>query len=259
MMLAITLTLATLMTTPPPDHAADGVPSPSAESKPSAEDALIDRIVTLGCRGNHATRKMVVELMAIEKDAGFPEEARGLLAAASCNESGFKPFGRGDWRSQTTGRRCRRGSAACAPTSLGIVQFGAWAKRGLRRMGSTMPEPRFDWRIAARFWAKHVAAQVSRVRAQCPRLRRGWDKNTPEVDVWRAAHRTAVMFPKCGEYRLRKGRQKCVRRVPRCHRLGRRYKSAHWRILSRWRGEDVQPLPKKWQGIPRAVRLTVVP
>ena len=221
------------------------------------KETLVDRIVRIGCRGNHPTREMAQELLDIEKEAGFTGVARGLLAAAACNESGFNPLARGDWRSLIDKRKsCRRRSEECAPISMGIVQLGAWSRRGLRKMGSTMPEPRFDWRIAARFWAKHVVAQIDRVRAKCPKLRRGWGPSTPEADVWRAAHRTAVTFPKCGKYRMRGGKQKCTKWIPRCHRLGKRYRSSHWRILATWKGEK-ELSPEKWKGIPRAVNLPV--
>jgi hypothetical protein len=226
--------------------------APAALPEPH-DPALVDTIVRVGCRGHHPTRAMVVELLDIERDAGITGPARGLIAAAACNESGFRPHARGDWYSQVDrGARCRNGAPQCAPTSLGMFQLGSWAKRKLRRMGASTPEPRFDWRVSARFWARHVVAQVPRVREVCPTLRKGWDAPS-ELDVWRAAHRTAVVKPKCGEYRVRNGRQRCIRRVPRCHRIGARYKSSHWRILASWKG-DKAPAPEKWKGYPRAVR-----
>lgn len=228
------------------------LPSGSAQaSKPLDDETFIQNAMTIGCRGNLPTREMVVELLAIEKDAGFPLEIRGLLVAAACNESGFNPQAGGDRKDILTGMRCRTVTDTCRSTSIGLMQFKPWAKKKIVHYGSTTSDPRYDWRASAKFWTTHVAAQVVKVRQKCPEYKRGWNKDTSIMDVWRAAHRTAVTAPKC--YRWSKGKKKyCKERGPRCHRLGRSYTSSHWRILASWNGKDVK-VPAKFKDYPRAV------
>lgn len=217
-------------------------------SSPDPGKHMVQAATKLGCRGNRAPLEMARELVAIEEAAGFPAEVRGILLAAACNESGFNPHAGGDRRHAVTGAPCR-GDDACLPTSIGLMQFGGWAKS---KMGTaSTKDPRYDWRASARFWAAHVASQVPRVRRECPSLRRGWDQAT-ELDVWRAAHRTAITKPKCGRYVIRGSKQVCANWVPRCHRLGRAYRSSHWRIWERWRSQS-EP-PEEWRNVPRALK-----
>ncbi len=218
-------------------------------------DPLLEAIVAKGCYANHhPDRAIVAELLKIEAAAGISGPARGLTAAAACNETGFHKLLGGDWRSLIDRSRCKRGSPACGPASVGMLQLGSWAKRKLRRLGSTMTEPRFDWRLSARVWAEHVVKQRAWVIRECPNLRRGWNDETPDLEVWRAAHKTAVRNPNCARYRFtKKGKKVCAKRIPRCHKLGRRYSSSHWAILAAWKGEKT-PTPKKWKGVPRAVK-----
>lgn len=192
---------------------------------PPADATLVDTIVMTGCNGNYPDRSMVESLMEIEAEAGISGQARGILAAAACVESGFNPEARGDWRPK--GCR-RRGDEDCNFRALGLVQFWGWAKPGVRRYGSTTDDPREDWRASARYWARHIVAQLPAVDRDC-------DHSLP-YDRWRAAHRTAVVKPKC----VKERRGRCIKRSARCHRSGR--KSSHWRIL------------QSWQGTPRAVR-----
>lgn len=186
--------------------------------------SLTDAMMT-GCRGNIPTRAMVDELLAIERAAGFPDDVRGLTVAAACNESGFKPGARGDYVS--------RGAGVREPTSYGLLQFQAWAKRHIRKLGAKTRDPRLDWRASARFWTAHVAKQVPRVVRVC-----GY---TDPVDIWRAAHLTAIRAPKCGRWRMIAGRQRCTRYEPRCHKIGSRNRQSHWKILHAWRAMKNAP------------------
>lgn len=215
-------------------------------------DPLIEAALKVGCRGNKASRAMMEELFRIEAEAGIKGEARGLVAAAACNESGFNPKALGDWfkigMPHTRENRCKNYQRGCTPTSFGLMQFKPWAKKHIRKYASNpkMKEPRFDWRASAKYWALHVVAQIPRVKREC--------RYTEEIDIWRAAHRTAITKSKCVRYRVSKrtGKQRCAKFVPRCHRIDKVYKSSHWRILGTFKakasGKD--PFP----GIPRAVR-----
>ena len=192
-------------------------------------DRLYDTIMTSGCYAQRSPDgDMVRELLRIEQRAGFTGPARGLLVAAACNESGLTSHALGDWVNPMTGKRCRNGAAGCIPKSYGLLQFQGWAKRKIRAYATNpkIKDPRFDWRASAEFWTRHVVKQIPRVRAEC-----GY---TDERDVWRAAHRTAVTAPKCGRWKARRGRQVCVQWIPRCHKIGRDYRSRHWKILHEW-------------------------
>jgi hypothetical protein len=199
------------------------------------DDALVDAMMT-GCRGHRPSAAMLDELLRMESAAGFPASVRGLMVAAACNESGFEPGARGDY--------VARGAGVREPTSYGLLQFQAWAKRGIRQQGARTRDPRLDWRASARYWAAHVARQVPWVRRVC-----GY---TAEADIWRAAHLTAIRAPKCARWRIRNGRQRCVRREPRCHRLGSTSRQSHQRILQGWR-ELALARTERYEGIPRAV------
>lgn len=212
-MVSFFLILAPLISAPP----ADGI------------ERLEAVILKHGCYANHKPDpKVVRQLLRVEVAAGFAPAARGLVVAAACNESGFNPRALGDWYSLTTGKRCKNNTPGCAPKSFGMFQFQGWAKRHIRRLTDAKGDPRFDWHASATYWAKHVAKQVPRVEREC---------GYPDVaDVWMAAHRTAVMFPKCARYRYsqRLGKQVCAKRVPRCHRLGTKRQSKHWEIARMW-------------------------
>lgn len=191
-----------------------------------APDAFVDTVVAVGCVQNRSPdRAMVVELLEIEAAAGVPDVARGITVAAACRESGFGPAIKGDWRLRSDRRvRCKEGSTNCAPRALGMFQHWYWARKGILRMGETdFHEPREDWRRAAEFWARHIVKQVPRVRRVC--------KYESELDVWKAAHRTAVTSPSCVE-RLKSGQ--CVKFRPRCHKVGVRRKSSHWSTRDGW-------------------------
>ncbi len=199
-------------------------------------DPLLKAIVSSGCYANYSPDvKTIRELLRIEKDAGISGKARGLLVAAACNESGFKHRAMGDFVDRVTGKRCHtRDWQRCEPTSFGIVQQRGWVKKHLRRMGAKSKDPRFDWKIASAYWARHLVNQVPRVKEVC-----GYPD---EEDIWRAAHRTSVMAALCGRYgkvrisKTGKPYQRCAKFIPRCHRLGAK-KRSHWKILARWQRE----------------------
>lgn len=177
---------------------------------------------------------MVKELLHFEREAGIPDVVRGISVAAACNESGFFPMAKGDWKHELTRRPCskaQRDDGACYFTSGGMFQFGGWAKKRLRSLGAKTFDPRFDWRASAVFWTSHVAKQVPRVRAVCPKIQKGWHKAS-EVDIWKAAHKTAIVKPLCLAYR---SNGKCKKWGPRCHHLGKQRDSSHWSIWYSWK------------------------
>lgn len=221
-------------------------------------DPLIKAVLTSGCYANYKPNPEIVrELFRIEETAGITGEARGILAAAACNESGFTKKAMGDFVDRVTGARCRtRDWKRCKPTSFGMVQQRGWVKKHIRKLGSKSGEPRFDWKIATTYWAQHLVNQIPKVRKEC--------RYKDEIDIWRAAHRTSVVKPKCARWRVSKktGKQRCAKRIPRCHKIGKRFTS-HWKILMRWKHESngtvdlaqkkENVVPDKFKGYPRAV------
>lgn len=162
-------------------------------------DYLVDAAV-VGCAQNRTPdAERVAALFELERAAGVPPAARGLLAAAACRESGY----RADPRGHNDGGKAR-----------GMMQFWGWAKRWIRLHGGRGPDPRLDWRASASYWIAHVAGQVPRVRRHC-RGRRGFASVTEQV--WASANLTAVRRPR------RDG-------LPRCAIAGRRVTN-HWRVL----------------------------
>lgn len=183
--------------------------------------ALVDAIVEQGCAQNrHPSRSMVVALLQIELEVGVAHIARGITAAAACRESGFSPVARGDWRLRSDHRaKCREGAKGCKAYAVGMFQQWPWTRKGIR---SAARDPREDWPNAATHWSRHIVAQVRRVRAHC--------KYADELDVWKAAHRTAITTPACAK-RTASGR--CIKWRPRCHVPGR-HSSGHWRTRDGW-------------------------
>jgi len=157
-------------------------------------------------------RDVIAALWRIDREI-LPPTARGLVLAAACNESGYRAAG-----------KCGDGGRSC-----GMFQFMRWTIPALRRLGAKGPDPRLDWRAAARFYAAHVARQAPRVRRYC-RGRRGYA--TRAAMVWASAVQTATRAPKCA---ARNVAGRCIRRVPRCARRGSRFETLHWQRLRAWR------------------------
>lgn len=167
------------------------------------------------CPHNRTPDRRILEgLIAIEKEAGLPAAARGLLLAAACRESGFRAHpGYGD-----------------NGMSAGMFQFASWAKKRIRRHRTPgyRGDVRLDWRAAARFWAHHVAKQVKSVRAYC-KGSRGYKSH--ESMVWASANTSAVRAPSC---KSRRADGRCTSWVPRCARRGRRSETLHWKTRHSW-------------------------
>jgi len=159
-------------------------------------------------------RAIVEELIAIEKEAGFPSAARGLLVAAACQESGIRPNpGKGD-----------------GGMSIGMFQFAGWAKKSIRKYATPghKGDIRLDWRASARFWSRHVARQYGRVYKHCKGYRGYRSKLAMR---WASANATAVRYPLCARRRL-DGR--CIAWSPRCSKRGTGKETLHWRTRARW-------------------------
>ena len=98
----------------------------------------------------------IIENLVRIEDAFFvenniPDELRGMLLVAACNESGYNPFAKGDYRTTRRGNR--------VAMARGILQFWPWATR---RYGFD----RADYQLSAHFWMTHMVNL--RERNLCP-------------------------------------------------------------------------------------------
>jgi hypothetical protein len=201
------------------------------------EEALLDQAVNNCTRWNGkrvttAHEEMLREMLLIERELDFPEEARGLILAAACWESAYMPGAQGDC---TILGRCK---------SVGILQFGAWARRHIRghqlSTDADSVDPRLDWRASAYYWGAHLLRSLKKVQRACQYLPWHWSKGSrgrlygsKTAKQIAAANAHAVRYPKCRRYhRGASGRYYCVERLVRCWET-----TGHWRELSKWRGE----------------------
>ncbi len=176
--------------------------------------------------------QVVATLLRVEVEERVPKLARGILLAAACLESAYRADpGCGD-----------RGA------SCGMFQFQGWARRWIRAVqletGLGTADPRLDYEASARYYWRHLIAQLPAVRRHC----RGYGGYATRLDyVLASAATTASRHPRCARRGYRcaarvKGRcvrhetrLRCVKRVPRCARRGTKGESNHWRLLQRWR------------------------
>lgn len=109
------------------------------------------------------------DLVKIEAKYNPPKSLRGMLLAAACHESGYRPNALGDFT-----KRTRR------PRAKGIVQQWKWVEKyGVNR---------FNPHQAADFWMKHVVRQLKSVKRKC-RFR-------STKRLWIAAWVTSIRYPK---------------------------------------------------------------
>jgi hypothetical protein len=112
-------------------------------------------------------KKVVEQLIQIEKQFfemyDIPEELRGMLLIAACNESGYNPNARGDWTITKSGKKKAK--------AVGILQFWPWAakKYGFDRR---------DLELSARHWMLHVVNQRKKID------RRRWCRRHSNVRKW---------------------------------------------------------------------------
>jgi len=202
---------------------------------PQAEHPLVRQAITdcpLNRRPSEAQQAMVEELFRIELDAGVPDVARGLLAAAACRESAYR----------------KRPGCGDAGRSCGVFQFGGWAIRHLKARGAQGDDPRLDWRVAARYWLHRVKRSMRLVKRDC-RGRGGYASR--EAYLWASANKTATWRPKCRRKHCKGGRCFCSSLAGRCsvppwRSRGVRMETKHWRLVRRWRSAtQVQESPRE--------------
>ena len=123
--------------------------------------------------------KIVDKLIEIEKQYNVPPRLRGMLLAAACNESGFDPNARGDWRTIR-----RRGKDRRVAKAVGLFQMWPWWENKKRGYGID----RRDVDQTAHAFIRHVKKQLGKIKC----------KRFSEYRRWVAAWVTAIRSPKVG-------------------------------------------------------------
>ena len=140
--------------------------------------------------------KIIKELVRIENNFfvkhNIPNELRGMLLAAACNESGYNPLAKGDWRTTKKGRR--------RAMARGILQFWPWAEKkyGFKRA---------DYKLSAHFWMTHIITMKKR--KFCP-------KRFSEVRRW-----VVAWTQTCRGSLSRKNKYRCYQTTTHYKRLKR--------------------------------------
>jgi len=135
-------------------------------------DIIFEAYKCLNAKEENINPEIIAELLFIENEFfvqhNIPDELRGMLLAAACNESGYNPRARGDWKITKKGKKY--------PRAKGILQFWPWAEKeyGFKRD---------DYKLSAYFWMTHIAKQ--RTRNRCPNF-------FSEVKKWVGAWTQAV-------------------------------------------------------------------
>jgi len=125
-----------------------------------------------GIKASQVDQKLIWELAKIEDKYNPPEELRGMLLAAACQESKYNPNAKGDRKFSKRGK----------PKAIGILQFWPWASKYIDRT---------DPYQSADFWMKRIVRQLdTSIKKNCKfrNLRRRW------VAAWV----TAIRYPKKG-------------------------------------------------------------
>jgi hypothetical protein len=101
---------------------------------------------------------IVDDLIKIEdhffKSYQIPEDLRGMILAAACNESGYNPLAKGDWRKTKRGKRVAR--------AHGILQLWPWWIKKYK-------VNRFNHIQSAKAWMSHIVRQRHKIekKRQC--------------------------------------------------------------------------------------------
>ena len=116
-------------------------------------------------------RNVIQRLIAIEKKHNVPPSLRGMLLAAACSESGYRPDALGD----------HKFSKKRKPKAVGMFQMWKWWERAYK-IDRRNPYQSAD------AWLKHIKKQIKSVRREC--------KFKSKKRIWLAAWVKAMRAPK---------------------------------------------------------------
>lgn len=113
-------------------------------------------------------------LYSVERQYAVPEKLKGMILAAACMESGFKPNAKGDRKFSKNKR---------TPKAIGVLQLWPYYEK-------TYETVRTDPRSSGEAWMKHIVRMIPKVTKQCR-------YKTPEK-IWIAAWVTGIRYKKPG-------------------------------------------------------------
>jgi len=127
------------------------------------------------CKNNREPSEEIVDtLINVEKVYGPPPEMRGMILAAACMESGFKPFAKGDRKFSKSKKK---------PMAIGVLQQWPYYEKAY---GTNRRDPR----SAGMSWMAHIVRQIPKIKKQC--------RYKKEDRVWLAAWVTGIRYKKKG-------------------------------------------------------------
>ena len=156
-------------------------------SGPAAQDDYV-RVVSDGptydelkyyaltnCKNNRNPSESVVDtLIDVEKVYSPPPEMRGMILAAACMESGFRPDAKGDRKFSKSKRK---------PMAIGVLQQWSYYEKAY---GTVRTNPR----SAGMSWMAHIVRMIPKVKKQC--------RYKKDDRVWLAAWVTGIRYKKKG-------------------------------------------------------------
>lgn len=126
------------------------------------------------CKHNKKPSMKIIDiLIEVEKSFGPPPEMRGMILAAACMESGFRPSALGDRKFSKSKK---------TPMAVGILQL--WPIYEKMFPGLNRKDPL----AAAQGWMSHIARMIPKVKRQC--------RYKKDKKIWLAAWVTGIRYKK---------------------------------------------------------------
>lgn len=141
---------------------------------PATYDELRQYALT-SCKNNPSPSEEVIDtLIEVEKVFSPPPEMRGMILAAACMESGFRPNAKGDRKFSKSKKK---------PMAIGVLQQWSYYER-------VYGTDRRDPRSAGMSWMTHIVRMIPKVKKQC--------RYKTEERIWLAAWVTGIRYKKPG-------------------------------------------------------------
>ena len=141
---------------------------------PATYDELRQYALT-NCKNNPSPSEEVIDtLIEVEKVFSPPPEMRGMILAAACMESGFRPNAKGDRKFSKSKKK---------PMAIGVLQQWSYYER-------VYGTDRRDPRSAGMSWMTHIVRMIPKVKKQC--------RYKTEERIWLAAWVTGIRYKKPG-------------------------------------------------------------
>jgi hypothetical protein len=127
------------------------------------------------CKNNSNPSEQIIDtLINVEKIFSPPPKMRGMILAAACMESGFRPDAKGDRKFSKSKRK---------PMAIGVLQQWSYYEKAY---GTDRTNPR----SAGMSWMTHIVRMIPKVKKQC--------RYKKDDRVWLAAWVTGIRYKKKG-------------------------------------------------------------